>query len=165
MNHIKNNNSDSLEYTNFSPSININAPVLIPKNYISDIETSMEMYQKLGKIKDIYQIDEYKNEMIDRFGKLPTQVINLFNSIELKILSKKVYVEKITFGTKGILYEFFNGVFPKVDKLLIYIQEQKGLISIKPQGAIMFNSLNSDIAEQMKNAKKTLQDLNDILYN
>ena len=165
INNIKNNNTDSLEYTNFSPSINLNAPVLIPKNYISDIETSMEMYQKLGKIKDVSQIDEYKNEMIDRFGNLPFQVINLFESIELKILSKKVYVDKITFGNKGILYEFFNGVFPKVDKLLTYIEEKKGLISIKPQGAIMLNSLNSDIAEQIKNAKKILQDLNNILYN
>lgn len=165
LNHIKNNSSTQNEYAFFSPSININAPVLIPKNYISDMEASIQMYQKLSQINDIKQIEDVKNEMIDRFGVLPKQVINLFETIELKILSQKALVDKITFGNRGILYEFYNKTFPKVDELLNYITSSNDGLILKPNGMVLPINEDDEEYDKIKKCKNVLYNLHKILYN
>jgi transcription-repair coupling factor (superfamily II helicase) len=161
--NLKNQNNEDVEYNNFAPLVNTNVPVLIPKQYINDVELAIEMYQTLGKINKLEEINEAKEQMQDRFGKIPQQVLNLFDTIELKILSKKSYVEKITFGNKGILIEFYDGKFPKVQELLHYINEQKGEITIKPQGALVVNQINPTYDIQFKKTKSLLLVLQDIL--
>ena len=52
-------------------------------------------------------------ELVDRFGKLPNEVENLFQLIEIKILCLRNNIEQIEFGRKGI-YLVFTKIFQKI---------------------------------------------------
>ncbi|MFL1781162.1 Transcription-repair-coupling factor [Candidatus Hepatincolaceae symbiont of Richtersius coronifer] len=161
--NIKENNSSEGEYYNFSPTINLNVPVLIPKKYIPDVETSIEIYQRIGKLVDYNEIIELKAEMQDRFGNLPYQVENLFLSIEVKLACKKAHIEKIVSGPKGILLNFYNNKFPNVEDLLIYIASKAGLLTVKPEGCIVINVVNPDPLKQIKEALKVLEEISKLI--
>ncbi|MDR2008406.1 MAG: DEAD/DEAH box helicase, partial [Alphaproteobacteria bacterium] len=160
--HLK-SSGETTEYYNFSPNISLNIPVFIPKKYIPDMETTMEIYQRIGRISAIEEIADVKTEMVDRFGNLPQQVENLFISIELKIVAKSALVEKINFGSKGVQLSFYQQNFPNVDGLLNYIQSQASVLSLRPEGSIFINTANMEIDKQIKLTLKTIADIKNLL--
>ena len=156
--NLKNKNSNT-EYLNFSPTVQIGLPILIPKKYIPDMETSMELYQRIGQIHTEDEINEMKAEMTDRFGNLPIEVENLFLSIHLKQMCKNAEIMKLIFGNKGILFSFYNGKFSKVEELLNYISSYtNNKITIRPAGEIFVNTVE-DIKTQINVAKNILEDI------
>ena len=164
--HIKNSSKNGeveANYYSFSPNISLNIPVFIPKKYIPDMETSMEIYQRVGKIENYQEIVEVKEELQDRFGNLPYQVENLLTSIELKIAAKLAMIEKIVFGTKGVQLQFYKQKFDKVDELLNYIQQKQGLLSLKPEGSIVINTPELESKEQIKLILKVLEEIKHLI--
>lgn len=70
--------------------------MLLPESYIDDENTRLELYQRLSKINNSTELDEVKSELVDRFGKLPEEVISLFKHLEIKLLLSSIGFEKIT---------------------------------------------------------------------
>ncbi|MCL2566833.1 MAG: transcription-repair coupling factor [Alphaproteobacteria bacterium] len=161
--HLKSNKGEDVEYYNFSPNISLNIPVFIPKKYIPDMETTMEIYQRIGRIAALEEIGEVKEDLLDRFGNLPQQVENLFISIELKIAAKSALIEKINFGSRGVLLSFYQQNFPNVSGLLDYIQLQKDVLSLKPEGSIFINTSSLEVDKQIKLTLKTIADIKNLL--
>ncbi len=164
--HIKNLTSKDGEiqpsYYTFSPNISLNIPVFIPKKYIPDMETAMEVYQRVGKIESYSEIVDVKEELQDRFGNLPYQVENLLTSIELKISAKSALIEKIVFGTKGVQLSFYQQNFTHVDELLNYISQKKDMVSLKPNGSLVINTNELESKEQIKVTLKVLEDIKNL---
>lgn len=157
--NIKKDGKEDAEYYNFSPNISLNVPVFIPKKYIPDMETSMEIYQRIGRVESYQDIVEVKEELEDRFGTMPYQVENLLKSIELKILAKDALIEKIMFGNKGVQLSFYKQTFSHVDELLDYITSKSGLLILKPEGSIIINTEELEANEKIKLTIKTLEDI------
>lgn len=167
MKYIKkqNNKGDydyATDYFSFSPNISLHLPSFIPKRYINDTETSILMYQRLANIKSISELEEIKDEMIDRFGKFPAEVENFLLTIRLKIASKNAYVEKIDLGSKTALLYFYQSSFPKPDKLINYIQNTSGF-SFKPNNVIAYQFSETDIYKQIDEILIILFKLNSLL--
>src|SRR5882757_8284484 len=68
----------------FSPQITIDAPILIPDEYVPDLDLRMGLYRRLNDLEDAQAIEAFAAEMIDRFGKLPAPTANLLKLIEIK---------------------------------------------------------------------------------
>ncbi len=161
-NIVKKDSNQNASYYNFSPNISLNIPVFIPKKYISDMETAMEIYQRIGAIETYQEIVDVKEELQDRFGNLPYQVENLLTSIELKISAKLALIEKIIFGSKGIQLTFYKQSFNKVDELLNYIQSKQGLLNLKPEGSIVISSNDLESREQIRLTLQVLEDIKNL---
>ncbi|WP_428687865.1 transcription-repair coupling factor, partial [Roseibium sp.] len=58
----------------WSPQINIGTPVLIPDNYVADLQLRLQLYRRLGDVAEAEEIDAFGAELIDRFGPLPEEV-------------------------------------------------------------------------------------------
>ena len=50
---------------------------------------------KLNEIKTEADLQKFESEIIDRFGELPAQVSDLFDSVKLKWIATKIGVEKL----------------------------------------------------------------------
>ena len=55
-------------------------------------------------------------ELVDRFGKLPNEIENLFKLIEIKILCIKNNIEQIEFGRERRFYLVFIKIPQKILK-------------------------------------------------
>ena len=58
----------------WSPTINLGASVLIPEDYVADLNVRMSLYRRLAGIETREDIDRFAAELIDRFGPLPDEV-------------------------------------------------------------------------------------------
>src|SRR4051794_8604406 len=56
------------EKADWSPTINLGIPVLIPEEYVGDLSVRMGLYRRIGALANQAEIDAFAAELIDRFG-------------------------------------------------------------------------------------------------
>ena len=76
-------------------SIDLKMPAFIPGHYIENTRVRFNIYQRLVKINEPYEVNDMALELIDRFGETPEEVANLLYMVELRKLAQKAGVESI----------------------------------------------------------------------
>nr|WP_316862791.1 transcription-repair coupling factor [uncultured Cohaesibacter sp.] len=123
----------------WSPQISIGTPVLIPDNYVHDLQLRLSLYRRLADLVEANEIDEFGAELIDRFGPQPDEVKHLLKIVYIKGLCRKANVEKIDAGPKGVVIAFRNNEFANPAALVHYITEQGSLAKIRPDQKIFLS--------------------------
>jgi transcription-repair coupling factor (superfamily II helicase) len=127
----------------WTPQINLGVPVLIPELYVMDLGLRLNLYRRVANLTTRVEIDAFAAELIDRFGKLPAEVANLLDVVELKNLCRVAGIEKLDAGPKGLLVTFRNNEFKAPDKLIQYLQQpvvyKAGAIKIRPDHKLFFS--------------------------
>jgi transcription-repair coupling factor (superfamily II helicase) len=80
--------------------------ILIPSSYVNEIEERLQLYKALDEIEKEEDLFAYEQNLADRFGSHPPQVIELFDSIRLRWLGKQLGFEKISLKT-GKMIAFY----------------------------------------------------------
>ena len=75
--------------------IDIQVDAYIPDSYIADGHLKIEMYKKFRGVTALEEVDELKEEMVDRFGDYPIEVEYLFDIAFLKIHAMAAQVDSI----------------------------------------------------------------------
>ncbi len=115
-----------------SPQITTDAPVMIPDDYVPDLDLRMSLYRRINELESAQELEAFAAELIDRFGKLPGPTENLLILMTIKLNAKKAYISKIDLGPRGALVSFWNDRFPNVDGLLAYVAKLNGIAKLRP---------------------------------
>ncbi|MDQ0187975.1 transcription-repair coupling factor [Cytobacillus sp. FSL W7-1323] len=75
--------------------IDLEIDAYIPDAFISDGHQKIEMYKRFRGITSLEDIDELKDEMVDRFGDYPEEVAYLFKIAEMKVYGEVAGVELV----------------------------------------------------------------------
>ncbi len=134
----------------WSPSISLGLPVLIPDTYVYDLSTRMALYRKAGDLRNRDEINEFNEELFDRFGPPPVEVNNLLQTLVIKNKCLKNNISFIDVGPKGILLGFKNNYFKDSDKLLDWINKTSGQIKVRPDQKLF-------IEKQLKNREEKIE--------
>ncbi len=117
----------------WSPQINIGTSVLIPENYVEDLNVRMSLYRRLSELEDQAEIEGFAAELIDRFGPIPAEVENLMDIMAIKQLCRIAGVDKVEAGPKGAVIGFHNNAPPNVPNLMIWLQGKAlGAVKMRP---------------------------------
>ena len=119
------------ERAEFSPQITVDAPILIPEDYVPDLDLRMSLYRRINELTDPSAIEAFAAEMIDRFGPLPEPTENLLTLINIKLNARTAQIAKIDVGAKGALVSFWNDKFPNPDGLLAYVERLGGVAKLR----------------------------------
>jgi transcription-repair coupling factor (superfamily II helicase) len=94
--HLKSEKAlaDHAYYTD--PILDVDYDLRIPTAYIPDDTERLSIYHRLVNFSTIEEIERMKDECRDRFGALPSALINLFDTVELKVISKRIYASRLT---------------------------------------------------------------------
>ncbi len=125
--------------TDFSPQITVDAAIMIPEDYVPDLDLRMGLYRRLNEVEDKDGLEAFAAEMIDRFGKLPEPTANLIALIEAKLAARKACIAKLDVGPKGALVTFFEDRFPNVEGLLAYVARLEGTAKLRPDMKLVIN--------------------------
>ncbi len=68
---------------------------LLPTDYISNETERFNIYKRLYNSLSESDLQEIRNELSDRFGKIPEETENLINVVKLKLLTGELGLEKI----------------------------------------------------------------------
>ncbi|MGK6357069.1 transcription-repair coupling factor [Sphingomonas sp. DT-207] len=135
-----------------SPQITVDAPILIPEEYVPDLDLRMGLYRRLNEVEDTRGIEEFAAELIDRFGKLPEPTDNLLRLIETKLNAKKACIAKIDVGPKGALVSFHEDKFPNVPGLLAYVDKLGETARLRPDMKLVINRAWANPAARLHGA-------------
>lgn len=88
-------------------NIDTDLELMLPDFYVQSIEERLSLYQKLAEIQSKGELQKLESELVDRFGDLPAEAINLLKSVELKWIAAEIGFDKIVVKN-GV----FLGYFP-----------------------------------------------------
>ena len=80
--------------------------ILFPDDYINVISERLNLYNELGTLKTENELIEFEARLVDRFGEIPTQVVDLLDSVRMKWLAKKLGLEKVILKQQRMLGYF-----------------------------------------------------------
>ena len=122
----------------WAPQINLGMPVMIPSDYVTDLNLRLSLYRRLARLKGQEDMDNFASELVDRFGTMPNEVHNLIELVAIKQTCRTASIAKLDAGPKGAVITFRNNTFANPDKLMQFIQSQKGTVKVRPDQKIVF---------------------------
>ena len=115
----------------WAPSINLGVPVLIPEDYVPDLDVRLGLYRRLSNLHTKVELEGFAAELIDRFGTLPREVNTLLLIVRIKEMCKKAGISRLDGGPKGATIQFHNDRFASPQGLVEFIGDQKGLAKVR----------------------------------
>ena len=143
----------------WSPTIAIGAPVLIPESYVEDLDLRMTLYRRLATLDDDGDIESFAAEMVDRFGSLPSECEQLFKVVGIKALCRRANIEKVEAGPKGIVVSFRDNAFANPNGLVRYVQDHGSYAKVRPDMRVVFQGDYETVRKRLDNTKRILWDL------
>lgn len=142
----------------WAPQINLGVPVLIPEDYVPDLDVRLGLYRRLSGLATKVELEGFAAELIDRFGKLPREVNTLMLVVRIKAMCKRAGIAKLDGGPRGATIQFHNDKFSNPQGLVEFIKDQKGLAKVKDNKIVVKRSWKSD-ADKIKGAFAIARDL------
>ncbi|WP_299258543.1 transcription-repair coupling factor [uncultured Aquimarina sp.] len=141
--------------------------LLFPDDYINNITERLNLYTELNEIKDEEALQAYEKRLIDRFGEIPDQAVDLLNSVRIKWIATSIGLEKIIMKQDKMIGYFISDQqssfyqSPMFSKVLQFVQKNPSKCKMKEKNTrnglrllLTFESINT-----VNKALKVLQPL------
>jgi len=142
----------------WAPQINLGVAVLIPEDYVPDLDVRLGLYRRLSSLESRAELEGFAAELHDRFGKPPREIETLLRVVRIKSMCRVAGIAKLDAGPKGGTIQFRNDKFANPAGLVEFLQAERGLAKIKDNKVV----LRRDWAEEgarVKGAFSAAQDL------
>lgn len=87
-------------------TIDINVSSFIPDTYIENTDQKMESYRNIANCKTDEDLENVKEDLEDRFGKMPDEVINLLGIAKIKAMCENTGIIKIMQRQNNVVLYF-----------------------------------------------------------
>jgi transcription-repair coupling factor (superfamily II helicase) len=77
------------------PEIRLPVPARLPEDYVTAVNQRLVLYKRLASCRDQGEVDQIRDEILDRFGPLPVEGENLLGVIHLKVLARRLGVAAV----------------------------------------------------------------------
>ncbi|MBT8474110.1 MAG: transcription-repair coupling factor, partial [Alphaproteobacteria bacterium] len=142
----------------WAPTINLGVPVLIPDDYVPDLDVRLGLYRRLSQLHTKVELEGFAAELIDRFGKLPREVNTLLLVVRIKEECKKAGIARLDGGPRGATIQFHNDKFANPAGLVEFIQDQRGMAKVKDNKIVVRRDWKRD-SDKIKGAFAIARDL------
>lgn len=143
--------------------INLPIPILIPEDYVKDLSLRLSLYRRLSRMGESTSLDDFQDELIDRFGSLPEATANLIHVMHLKLLCHKAHIERIDVGDKGCVVTFHQNTFPKPEALVNYCMANGATVRLRPDQKLVFTKVWPQNHEKIQGLYRVLDSLVSLL--
>lgn len=89
-------------------TIDTDQEILIPDEYVESIGERLSLYQRLDNCETEEELLAFHQEMGDRFGPIPTQVNDLFDTVRIRKISVELGFEKLLLRDQVLKCFFVN---------------------------------------------------------
>lgn len=110
----------------FETKVDLLCDAFVPPSYIKNESLKMDIYKRIAGIETKEEYEDMQDELLDRFGDIPSQVENLLQVVMLKAAAHEAYITEIS-GTKDRLkVMMWSEAKIDVERIPILVREYKG---------------------------------------
>ena len=147
----------------FDTVIDLKHNIFIPDDYISDAKEKISVYKLIMRSQNNEDIDYAKDYMIDKYGKIPKELEDIFDIAKLKIILKGIKVLSVIEGKYNIYIKLDK--YSKIDTSKLV-----KLINTKNSGVYFDNDNLSQLIVPVLNEKENdldwkIQKIKDIILS
>ncbi len=142
----------------WAPQINLGVPVLIPEEYIPDLDVRLGLYRRLSSLTTKVELEGFAAELIDRFGPLPKEVNTLMLIVRIKAMCKRAGISRIDGGPKGATVQFHNDKFANPAGLVDFLKAQGPGAKVSGNKIVLLQEWKTE-SERIKGAFAIARDL------
>jgi transcription-repair coupling factor (superfamily II helicase) len=150
---------DGVVEDQWSPRINLGTSVLIPEEYVPDLQVRLGVYRRLSGVESHDAIEAFAAELIDRFGPLTREVRHLLDIVEIKGLCRQAGIEQIDAGPKGAVIAFRNKSFANPEGLIEFIRKEGKQVKLQPDHRLIYYANWETPEERLAGARDLLKRL------
>lgn len=94
--------------TNIDCQLDTDMEILIPNHYVNSVSERLKLYNDLASFKSVEELQTFKIQLTDRFGAIPSQVLELIRSVTLRWLGSELGFHRLSLKSNQ-----FTAYFPE----------------------------------------------------
>jgi transcription-repair coupling factor (superfamily II helicase) len=67
----------------------------IPRSYVPDMRLKIDLYRRLARVSSPTELEDFRSELVDRFGPPPPLVLQLLEQAEVRIAAHRWQISSI----------------------------------------------------------------------
>jgi transcription-repair coupling factor (superfamily II helicase) len=146
----------------WSPTINVGMPVLLPEAYVPDLQVRLGLYRRLSGLHENADIENFAGELADRFGPMPEEVKHLLTVVQIKNYCRQAGIAQVDSGPKGALITFRNKAFANPRGLVAFMHQHGSNVKLQPDQKLVFRADWEDGIERLRGARALARQLAEI---
>ncbi len=128
--------------------IQLGTSALIPSEYIYDVPTRLQFYQRINHASENLHLEDIRNELLDRFGSLPESCQQLLEITQVKLQAQVIGVEKIDVDSSQIRLLFTEHAKINHQKLIHRLQNNPKQWRMRTPQTLQINVETNTVEER-----------------
>ncbi len=146
----------------WSPRISLGTSVLIPENYVPDLQLRLGLYRRLSDLTEVQDIEGFAAELVDRFGELPEEVKHLLEVVQIKAFCRRANIADVDAGPRGAVIGFRDNHFENPDGLIGLITQRTGRMRLQPDHKLVVKASWESAEQRLQGTRATVRELADL---
>lgn len=150
------------EEVHIDPAVDLGLSAYISENYIPQVQVRLNLYKRLSAVSSEDELCSIKEEICDRFGKPPQEVVHLFNSVEIKLLAISLNISKIDRKSASRFLIGFNPLKKLSERVVSFFLTQKEIVGFVSEYTIEVRGYDETTAAEAGFIKAFLMSLKEV---
>jgi len=114
------------------PEIKLPVVGRLPEDYVSDVSQRLVLYKRLSSARDENEVELIRDELLDRFGRMPAEAENLLEVIRIKILARRLGILRIETQRGELVVQAATQSKIDPDRLIQLLTHARGGLRVTP---------------------------------
>ena len=141
------------------PELRLPVEGYIPDTYVENAAHRLELYRRLAAVSDMPTVEKLRQEIQDRFGRMPEAVQRLLAVIEIKTVARQLALERLEYHNDSILLTFHPRTPVEPAHLLQWLTATAAGFRFHSQHMVRIPRLSAAPSEELATLKTRLQQL------
>lgn len=120
-------------YDEYETKIDLNVDAFIPPSYIKNEYQKINVYKQIASIETEEDYSDMQDELIDRFGDMPKNVLNLLIIALIKALAHKAWITDITENGKDLKIHIYKNAELDTNHIPMMVEKYNQRLKFVPQ--------------------------------
>ncbi len=142
-----------------TPEIHFHLPAFIPEAYVNDPGERLSLYRRLSFSRSDEEVERIREELIDRFGKIPKEADHLLEVIKVKILLTRLSIKKLEESPSQFVLTFDESTKVSPQRVVDLVHQGNGKHRFTPDSKLVIEGWPDVRQDPFGAARKLLQAL------
>jgi transcription-repair coupling factor (superfamily II helicase) len=142
-----------------TPEIRFHLPAFIPEDYVEDPAERLNLYRRLSFCRSDPEVEMIREELMDRFGKIPAELDHLLEVIKVKVLLTRLSIKKLEETPSQMVLTFDETTRVSPKRVVEFIRRKEGTSRLTPDSKLVIEDWPDLKKDPFGAAKKLLKGL------